>query len=128
MRKTEKCSLWVVYRMRIHGKLAGANAVCEQGEWDAMERAQPGHQQLVQTGITSECEAERLARSAPLVAPTHADADAGLAAALVADKRKAARHGRIENTFASRAATLVGVAVAADPLPAPAESALAGPH
>lgn len=66
MRKTEKCVLWVVYQMEIHGKPTGANAVCEQGEWDAMERAHPGHRKLVQAGIASEGEAERLARTSPI--------------------------------------------------------------
>jgi hypothetical protein len=60
--KNEKCVSWVVYRMTIHGKESGMNAVCEQSEWDAMERAQPGHHKLIQAGITNEGEAERLAR------------------------------------------------------------------
>ena len=62
MRKTEKITSWVVYLMTIHGKPSGVNAVCEQGEWEAMERAQPGHHTLVRSGITNEGEAERLAR------------------------------------------------------------------
>lgn len=66
MRKTEECMSWVVYRMTIHGKVSGMNAVCEQGEWDAMELAQPSHHALIQAGITSEAEAERLARSSPV--------------------------------------------------------------
>ena len=53
---------WVVYRMTVHGKESGMNAVCEQSEWDEMERAQPGHHKLIQAGITNEGEAERLAR------------------------------------------------------------------
>jgi len=57
--------LWVVYRMTIHGKPSGMNAVCEQGEWDAMERAVPGYHTLVRAGITNEGEAEQLARSCP---------------------------------------------------------------
>lgn len=61
MRKIDKC-LWVVYRMNINGKPIEANAVCEQAAWDAMERTQPGHRILVQAGIASEGEAERLAR------------------------------------------------------------------
>ena len=64
MRKTKKSLLWVVYRMTIHGKVSGMNAVCEQREWDAMELAQPGHHTLILAGIANECEAERLARSA----------------------------------------------------------------
>jgi hypothetical protein len=63
MSKTEKSRSWVVYRMTIHGKPGGMNAVCEQSEWEAMERAQPGYHTLVQAGISSEGEAERLARS-----------------------------------------------------------------
>jgi hypothetical protein len=62
MRKKEKIASWVVYLMTIHGKPSGINAVCEQSEWDAMERDQPGHHTLVRSGITNEGEAERLAR------------------------------------------------------------------
>jgi hypothetical protein len=53
---------WVVYQTAVHGHLGGANAVCEQFEWDAMEKDQPGHHTLIKAGITSEGEAERLAR------------------------------------------------------------------
>ncbi len=63
MRKTEKTMSWVVYRMTIHGKISGMSAVCEQGEWEAMERSQPGYHTLILAGITNEGEAERLARS-----------------------------------------------------------------
>jgi hypothetical protein len=49
--------------MTIHGKPTGMSAVCEQREWDAMERAQPGHHTLIVAGLTNEGEAERLARS-----------------------------------------------------------------
>jgi hypothetical protein len=63
MRKTEPSMLWVVYRMTMHGKPSGRSAVCEQREWEAMERAQPGYHTLVVAGITNEGEAERLARS-----------------------------------------------------------------
>jgi hypothetical protein len=66
MRKTEQNMSWVVYRMTIHGKASKLNAVCEQGEWDAMERVQPGHHALIQAGIASEAEAEKLARSIPV--------------------------------------------------------------
>ena len=65
MRKPKESLLWVVYRMTIHGKADGMKAVCEQGEWDAMERIKPGRHALIQAGITNECEAERLARSEP---------------------------------------------------------------
>jgi hypothetical protein len=38
--------------------------VCERAEWDAMQRSHPGCHTLVRGGITSEPEAERLARGA----------------------------------------------------------------
>ena len=62
MRKSDKCASWVVYRVTIHGKPSGANAVCEQSEWDAMELGRPGYHTLVQAGITNEAMAESLAR------------------------------------------------------------------
>jgi hypothetical protein len=52
--------------MTIRGKPSGMNAVCQQSEWEAMERAQPSYHTLVQAGITNEGEAERLARSGTL--------------------------------------------------------------
>ena len=72
MRNTERSSSWVVFRMEIKGKSIGANAVCEQDEWDAMQRTHPGQRQLIQEGIASEGEAERLARSSPIDAVTDA--------------------------------------------------------
>ncbi len=63
MRTTEECMSWVVYRMTIHGKASGMGAVCEQAEWEAMERDRPGYHTLVLAGIANEGEAERLARS-----------------------------------------------------------------
>ena len=59
---TQKIVSWVVYKMTIHKQPEGMNAVCEQSEWDAMERARPGYHTLVRSGITNEGEAERLAR------------------------------------------------------------------
>jgi hypothetical protein len=53
---------WVVYSVKIRGRPLVVNAVCERGEWAALERAQPGHFTLVRAGIASEGEAERLAR------------------------------------------------------------------
>ena len=65
MRKITKAVSWVVYKMTIWGKVAGPNAVCEQSEWDEMERLSPGHHTLILAGVTSEPEAERLARESP---------------------------------------------------------------
>ncbi len=62
---TKPEELWVVYRVTAPGVLGGPNAVCEQGEWEEMQRQQPGHRTLIKKGIASEAEAERVAREAP---------------------------------------------------------------
>jgi hypothetical protein len=59
---TQKIVSWVVYKKTIHNQAEGMNAVCEQSEWEAMERARPGYHTLIRPGITNEGEAERLAR------------------------------------------------------------------
>jgi hypothetical protein len=56
---------WVVFWMTIHKRVDRLAAVCDQAEWDAMERARPGYHQLIQQGIATEAEAELLARSQP---------------------------------------------------------------
>ena len=61
MRAPENAS-WVVYLMAVRGHATGVRAVCERGEWEAMERAQPGRHTLIQSGIATEGEAERAAR------------------------------------------------------------------
>jgi hypothetical protein len=53
---------WVVYEVHVRWKPNWVRAVCERSEWDAMELARPGYHTLVLEGITSESEAERLAR------------------------------------------------------------------
>ena len=53
---------WVVYSMPVKGSPDGMRAVCEQSEWEAMDRARPQHFTLIQSGIVNEGEAERLAR------------------------------------------------------------------
>jgi hypothetical protein len=62
MRKTEEIESWVVYRMALHGKQAGGNAVCGRAEWEELEAAQPGFHTLIRSGIANETEAELLAR------------------------------------------------------------------
>ena len=62
MRNEVRATCWVVYRTKLPGKQLEVNAICEQGEWEAMERAQPGAHTLVRGKIASEAEAERLAR------------------------------------------------------------------
>ena len=61
----EKNITWVVYLMTINKKPDGMKAVCEQSEWDALELARPGYHHLIRAGITSEVEAEKLARGNP---------------------------------------------------------------
>ena len=65
MRKKQKpLELWVVYKMNLAGA-TGPNAVCEQAEWEEMERANPGYHTLIKAAIASEAEAERVARESP---------------------------------------------------------------
>jgi hypothetical protein len=65
MRETEQAVTWVVYKMTLHGTTVGVNAVCSQEEWDALDLARPGYHTLVQAGITTEGEAEQMARVGP---------------------------------------------------------------
>jgi hypothetical protein len=62
MMMTQRLGPWVVYLMPLVGKPDGLRAVCSQAEWDTMEKDRPGFRTLVQAGIRSEGEAERLAR------------------------------------------------------------------
>lgn len=57
----EEIETWVVYQMTGRN-LNGMKAVCDQIEWDALEKAQPGLHHLIQGGIASETQAELLAR------------------------------------------------------------------
>jgi hypothetical protein len=61
MRKT-MTETWVVYRMPVKDCPEGRRAVCEQGEWAAMDSAKPGVYTMIRAGMTNEGEAERLAR------------------------------------------------------------------
>lgn len=65
MRKNKLSVMYVVYKMTLSGRLAGPNSVCEQDEWDEMEGRRPGYHTLIQQHLTSEAEAERLARESP---------------------------------------------------------------
>ena len=62
MRKSGEPVTWVVYQLLLDKKPEAMNVVCEQGEWDAMELARPGHYKLIRAGIATEAEAERQAR------------------------------------------------------------------
>ena len=61
MHETEKIETWVVYEA-VQGADTGRKAVCRQSEWDAIDSRHPGHNKLVQGGITNETDAEKLAR------------------------------------------------------------------
>jgi hypothetical protein len=65
MNMETQIELWVVYKMTLWGKLPGPNAVCQQDEWDKMERERPGYHTLIRERITSEPEAEVVARESP---------------------------------------------------------------
>jgi hypothetical protein len=65
MRKRSAAVTYVVYKMTIHGRPPGPNAVCEQAEWDEMQSRRPGYHALIREHIPSEVEAERLARESP---------------------------------------------------------------
>ena len=58
----KKPAVWAVYSFPMKGSPDGMRAVCEQAEWEVMDRAKPGFYTLIQSGIVNEGEAERLAR------------------------------------------------------------------
>jgi len=61
MRPHEKVEDWVVYQT-IEGDRTGHRSICKQSEWDALVLRNPAMNVLVQAGIASEMEAEKLAR------------------------------------------------------------------
>jgi hypothetical protein len=54
-------STWVVYQS-VQGKQMGAKSICELREWEALERSNPGANELLIGGLQSESQAEKLAR------------------------------------------------------------------
>lgn len=66
----EKVPTWVVYS-KPQKTSDPALVVCKEAEWEQIDRARPGVNTLVQSGILSESAAERVARGevdfAPLV-------------------------------------------------------------
>lgn len=53
---------WCVYLMTVYNMPEGKKAVCDQREWEEMERARPGYHKLLHSGIATEGAAEQLAR------------------------------------------------------------------
>ena len=62
MQKLEQDQSWVIYQRCTNGAASGPNGVCEQDEWDKLERINPGNQVIVTSGIETEGTAEQLAR------------------------------------------------------------------
>lgn len=60
--RNARASAWVVYSFSMNGSPDVMRAVCEEAEWEAIDRSKPGFYTLVQAGIANEGEAERLAR------------------------------------------------------------------
>ena len=65
MRRFEQVESWGIYHPVNKGLAFGPHAVCEQDEWELVERARPGSQTLVQCGFPTEGAAERLAGGRP---------------------------------------------------------------
>ena len=63
---------WAVYLMPVRGCPDGLRGVCPQDEWEALDRAKPGVFTLVQGHLTSEGQAEQLARGRSGEKPTRA--------------------------------------------------------
>jgi hypothetical protein len=59
----KRITTWVVYEALERGKPCGTHAVCDNSEWIVLEKARPGGYPLIRSGITSEAEAEHLARA-----------------------------------------------------------------
>jgi hypothetical protein len=66
---------WVVYQVALGRHVSGVNAVCEQGEWEAMQRAQLGDRTLIRAGIPTVGEAQRFAKGVPLVGAARGGTD-----------------------------------------------------
>jgi hypothetical protein len=61
MRKTDAEESWAVYEV-VQGKQAGMKVMCPQSQWEALAASHPGANVLIQDGIESETEAEKIAR------------------------------------------------------------------
>ncbi|MBI3865622.1 MAG: hypothetical protein HY290_27430 [Planctomycetia bacterium] len=61
MREPETTETWVVFQA-LQGAQSGIRSICTESEWTDILARKPGVNQLVQAGIASETEAEKLAR------------------------------------------------------------------
>ena len=80
---TPNADTWVVYEKFFHRQATGQNAVCEQSEWEEMERIRPGYHNVIKAGIATESEADRYARNGPGLGITSA----------MPQSKKLVRHG-----------------------------------
>ncbi len=67
---TSPAESWVVYQTTFGPKSAPMSVVCEQSEWEALERSTPGRRTLLRSGIPTEAQAESFARGAPRGKPS----------------------------------------------------------
>ncbi len=61
-------STWVIYEAQPLGEPKPGKAVCTQAEWEHMQLRQPGPCRLIQAGILSEAEAEKMIRAQSVAA------------------------------------------------------------
>ncbi len=62
---TRNAESWVVYQVLVRTRPGVVNAVCSASEWEMLEAGRPGFYTLIKGGISSESEAEHLARLEP---------------------------------------------------------------
>jgi hypothetical protein len=61
MRESPKIQTWVVYET-LKGPMAGLRSVCTASDWKLVESRDPTMNQIIKDGISTENEAEKLAR------------------------------------------------------------------
>jgi hypothetical protein len=68
-----KVGVWAVYSKAMKGCPDGVRVVCRQDEWEALDRAKPGVNTLIEGNLTNEGQAERLARGRSGHTPSRAE-------------------------------------------------------
>ncbi len=63
MHQPHRPQSWVVYQVSFDRNATLMNVVCDKTEWDSLERDRPGDHTLLKSGIPTEAEADRYARS-----------------------------------------------------------------
>jgi hypothetical protein len=62
MRSASEAKSWAVYQIAPRGNEPVTNAMCDQRDWEQIEKSSNGRCTLIRGNITNEGEAERLAR------------------------------------------------------------------